>query len=170
MKTEIIMLPTDKESRILKRTSNKFINFEDSLINDFNNQKEGTIVFKPKLCLTKKYWQPQHLYQLSDEGIQDGDWIIIPNSRNIPHYVDGEISLASMFLETWKKIIASTDKSLGLPIISDEFIQEYIDNYNNPSKQKWDDIIDEYANNNDEIEINHLADWLKENYEAPKKK
>jgi hypothetical protein len=65
---------------------------------------------------------PQHLYAISDEEIKEGvDYyydshnnLILKSSNNSDHKVYG-----------YKKIIATTDKSLGLPIFEQSFIKHY---------------------------------------------
>ena len=76
-----------------------------------------------KVHLTDVYI-PQHLYILSDEEIKEGDWCLL-NTRIVVRYFKPSVKSRS-----FKKIIASTDKSLGLPEPSTNFIKKYIEEYN----------------------------------------
>lgn len=94
---------------------------------------------------------PQHLYILSDEKIEEGDWILV--NRRILKCESKEGNLgykwgpAFLFIQTHhKKIIATTDKSLTinnysdvdrladieikLPEPSSAFIQKFVEEYN----------------------------------------
>jgi len=72
-------------------------------------------------------WQPQQLLVLSDEEIKEGDWVICINN-GVNHYkvIQNKIPSAFQDVEGWKKIIASTDPSLGLPAIPQSFIEKYV--------------------------------------------
>lgn len=65
-----------------------------------------------------------NLYITSDDEIKDGDWIYNFETEEIIQCI-GKGSLRN-----WKKILASTDKSLNLPSPSEQFIQKYIESYN----------------------------------------
>lgn len=71
-----------------------------------------------------------NLLIISDEEITHNDWVLLPNNEihkmsptDMIHY------LASQSKAT-KKIIATTDTSLGLPQPSQQFIEKYIEEYN----------------------------------------
>lgn len=102
----------------------------------------------------------QHLYILSDEEIQEGDWCIA-NYYNEDFYLVQAKNIAlgnvehgqqlmfpfnSMTHEVrfCKKIIATTDTSLGLPQPSQSFINRYIEEYNKGSV--IEDVLVEYSN------------------------
>lgn len=96
----------------------------------------------------EQYWSLNHLFILSDEEIKEGDWYIriesfgaIPTKTN---KLEAEIlNRKTTFIDA-KKIIATTDKSLGWMIhderdyeefhimkqIPESFIQSYIKAYN----------------------------------------
>ena len=76
----------------------------------------------------------QHLYVLSNEQINDRDWVMSTNS-DAPLHVDGELK-ADMLLENhWRKIVSSTDKIMTPnAYIADDFIKEYVDRYNAKDK------------------------------------
>jgi len=68
----------------------------------------------------------KHLYITSDEVIKIEDWVICKNDVFKPECKE-EIN----DLQNWcKKIIATTDKSLNLPLIPQSFIETYIEEYN----------------------------------------
>lgn len=98
-KTPVVMLPTEKASNIQKWGVHLIYNEKKELGN-----RKPTPVF-------------QHLYFLSDEEIKEGDWKYNPTLNHIVRHI--------IYSDGDKKIIASTDKSLGLPRPSDKFIQKY---------------------------------------------
>jgi hypothetical protein len=153
-----------------------------------------------------RHLKPQHLYILDDTEIKEDCFIYMPK--------DG-LFIEELFfapLERIKeirrttgrkiyKVIATTDKSLDLPSISNEFLQEWVNNpvdeievekeriYSNSQNYKdyycttnkklncrfiqtedtWDDIFNEWIEE-DILGKSNWMDWLKENYEVPKKK
>ena len=103
---------------------------------------------------TKTIWNKQHLYIISDDGIKLFDWVY-NNKENIVEQITSKTQLIFVLEEnkenqTFKKIIATTDKSLEisnnldynqllpnrkdfrfyLPQPSQQFIQKYIEEYN----------------------------------------
>ncbi len=87
---------------------------------------------------------PQHLYIISDEEIKEPCWAINKNQDTL-FYIEHNID--SRTNDDWKKVIASTDKSLYikktyddasndfdykvlLPELNESFIQAYIKSYN----------------------------------------
>lgn len=83
--------------------------------------------------------QNQHLYITSDDEIKDGEYIYSPfrgiiKVERVFTLKDGRKCFTYKGEDTVfsceKKIIASTDPSLKLPLPSDKFIQAYIDAYN----------------------------------------
>jgi len=70
--------------------------------------------------------KPQHLYITSDEEIKEGDWYVSEKSFNVLRVQKPERG----YKPTGKKIISSTDKSLGLPEPSQGFIEKYVSEYN----------------------------------------
>lgn len=63
--------------------------------------------------------QPQHLYLVSDREIKEGDKYITYDNTICERY-------ASIPLEGSRKVEATTDKSLGLSLIPQSFIEEYV--------------------------------------------
>ena len=66
----------------------------------------------------------QHLYFVSDEKIKKDDWFYYGRDNIIDKY-DGYFPMSPTSTTTFK-VIATTDKSLGLPLIPDEFIKDYV--------------------------------------------
>ena len=93
--------------------------------------------------------QNQHLYITSDDDIKVGDWYFDYTSQAIRQCEDehrAKLLQVAKHLSN-RKIIASTDTSLGLPSPSDKFIQAYIDAYN--KGEKIEKVLVEYHNNSD---------------------
>ena len=65
-----------------------------------------------------------HLYVLSDDEIKEGDWCYDLKNNCI---LQAKSSYEGMRI---KKIIATTDTTLGLPQPSRQFIEKYIEEYN----------------------------------------
>ena len=114
--------------------------------------------------LISDYYKSQHLYIVSDEPIKEGDWIIYDNKVGVYKYdsianthdivVAGVGTFPFQTKEYYKKIIATTDKSIAIehstlsipqrkglvndypvekiiiPSPSPEFVQAYIKAYN----------------------------------------
>lgn len=65
-----------------------------------------------------------HLYMTSEQEIKKGDWIY--------NWLNNDLTTAVSFpwiqlhLKHLKKVIATTDKSLSLPLIPSSFIEEYV--------------------------------------------
>lgn len=96
-----------------------------------------------------EYYQPQHLYILSDEEIKEGDWFLMNGCierqcKFIENYLIVDTTEGRHHYSVCKKIITSTDKSLNLPEPSTSFIQKYIEEYNKGNK--IEDIMVEYIN------------------------
>lgn len=94
----------------------------------------GQLSYTPRLLHSKEYFDQVHLYIISDEEIKEGDWMF---SVNVNQLEKADVSLTKMtpsqkqyWLDEIKKIIASTDPSLGLPQPSRNFIEKYISEYN----------------------------------------
>lgn len=99
---DIVMLSTSRENNpIIAAPDNKTFM---SLYQESDKKYEGM--------------KPQHLYILSNEQINEGDWIGYPNLKNwVPvQYLKGDLT----GLE--KKIIASTDSSLTVEMIGSQVL------------------------------------------------
>lgn len=86
----------------------------------------------------------QHLYILSDDKIEEGDWYIEEDIfYNNPLQASSEcVETINQAPHNWKKIIATTDKELDLPSPSQSFIEKYITEYNKGNVIK--DVLVEY--------------------------
>jgi len=112
---KVVMLPS-KEASHLYYNGNKL---------DFFSLSELTKNNKTNI-------QPQHLYITSNEEIKVGDWFYF-NIDGIEDILQVESQFHLERVKNHKenkKIIAITDKSLGLPQIPESFIQAYIKSYN----------------------------------------
>jgi hypothetical protein len=77
-----------------------------------------------------------HLYITSDDKIKEGDWYLTDNNKVLQCtktifglvYADNDHGRQ---IKHCRKIIATTDPSLGLPQPSESFIKAYIEAYNN---------------------------------------
>ena len=135
-KCSVIMLPTQEKSSIYEM--NDKIYFTDI------NTENRPLNF-------------QHLYIVNDDVIQVRDYML----DTIQFYLENCLEIAtkeSLYLlntpvQGWKKVVATTNKSLNLPQPSDSFIQKYIDSYN--AKDVITDILVEY-----DVEVLN-EDWSK---------
>lgn len=108
LKCRVVMLPTDNKSHISKG--------KDVILYHI----------KPLSKVTETY-TPQHLYFLSDEKIQVGDFYIYPELSGNNVWTNKETILDKQDYPGAMKVIASTDESLKLPLIPDSFIEEYVE-------------------------------------------
>lgn len=140
---EIVMFPTDVSNRI-NCTEGLIV----KCIQSWTPIGEDTIKVNT-LSISKnwssgvlKYYQPQHLYVLSDEEKKENDWVFHIANKQIFKYTKGENKY-------WKKIIATTDSSLkigdntgksgdgiSLPKIPQSFIEDFIIEYNKGNEVK----------------------------------
>lgn len=118
-KCKVVMLPTEKASSI-----------------HLNPKK--LVKWHMDITPTNKDCVNQHLYILSDEEIKEGDWGIGHakgiNGIGTGYYVfkhdNSNIAKVNALAEGSKKIIATTDKSLGLASPSTSFIEKFVEEYN----------------------------------------
>ena len=101
---KVVMLPTTEKSRLFKGG--------------------GSLNYLPHSVDNGDGWRsPQHLYIISDDKIEEGDWVIeTSNSNALEQFADYSLNQKSMGC---KKIIATTDSKLKLPQIPQSFIEEY---------------------------------------------
>lgn len=71
----------------------------------------------------------QNLYILSDDEIKEGDWYYDSEFDSI-HKSSFPDGLPPFLKRRCKKIIVTTDESLGLPQPSQSFIEKYVEEYN----------------------------------------
>ena len=105
IKCNMVMLSTKNESSL-------WINCENKL----------KIHIKDRMCPGKQEFQ--YLYITLDEKLSKDEWYCSP--MGIVSRYNGIEKLPS----NWRKIIATTDESLGLPQLSQQFIEKYIEEYN----------------------------------------
>lgn len=114
-----------------------------------------------------KNTKPQHLYFLSDEEIQKGDYWIYLNPSEWEIDQDNTIiqnNLPSDWFErlwdkdNYKKVMASTDPLLGLPQPPLGFIKKFI--------EKWEDDekIEEVEVEYEEIDVNPYSPTWEQDY------
>lgn len=118
-KHKVVMLPTNEKATIIGKYKDV-----DKLV--FNTPKDI-----PR-------GEQKHLYIISDEEIKEGDWGIGHakgiNGIGTGYYVfkhdNSNIAKVNALAEGSKKIIATTDKSLGLASPSTSFIEKFVEEYN----------------------------------------
>lgn len=126
---KVVMLTTEKESNLCLYTSETHDVKKNVLNNNNHNQRLYGLNKKPLY---------QHLYIISDEEIKIGDWGIGHakgiNGIGTGYYVfkhdNSNIAKVNALAEGSKKIIATTDKSLGLASPSTSFIEKFVEEYN----------------------------------------
>lgn len=110
---------------------------------------------------SSRFQQPVHYYIVSDDEIKEGDWIMSqPNSYPL-HNISGGFQ---EYPDTngCKKIIASTDKLLGLPQPSESFRQKYVEKYNKGNKIR--EVMVEYYYDDIEVYKNEKIQKNTDNY------
>lgn len=112
--------------------------------NDINNSSIVLVVVPNWSQLTSevlndKEWQnfgkPQHLYILSDDKIIDGDWCI--DTYKQKNGLNPIFKWSDKLHVDAKKIIATTDAALNLPLIPEAFISSYVTEYNENNEIEW---------------------------------
>lgn len=123
VQVQVVMLPTKNKTNLWQ---------------DENNQLHCSIANYGNYRLNEAV--NQHLYLITDEEIREGDWIIDGKINRNNHtifqirkeQVHAYNKIAKIMNESTlkhfivKKIVASTDLSLGLPDIPASFLQEYV--------------------------------------------
>ncbi len=117
---ELIMLPTDKADGCLLKG---YISLQRH----------------PKQFFTQEYLQSsgrtsEHLYILSNDKIKEGDWFYCKQTNTIQQCFSNKKGILNEKYSFYKKIIATTDKSLNLPQIPEWFIEYLIEQYNKSNK------------------------------------
>ena len=132
LKRNIVMLPTEGKANIIG--NGKQLTYS-----------HGCIASELEIVKLIGY----HLHIITDEEIKEGDWFLadirtrIDENNGKPIW---ELKLCTSIFNSWigadnmenegynpswsKKIIATTDTSLGLPHLSQQFIEKWINNYN----------------------------------------
>ena len=126
-----------------------------SISNIYLNKKTN----KLNLGFIKEYFNfNQHLYITSDDKMKEGDFYYCLQSNKICKSNKQDIIVFKRtpeVLVAFKKIIATTDTSLNLPQPSQQFIEEYIEEYNKDNvitnvlvKYEHFDELGNYIDNN----------------------
>ena len=123
---KVVMLPTEKASDLLLciKSYTEHINTPAE-----NSDIKGNLRLGYGKYVDKEFYQPQNLYLLSDEEIKEGDkpcWCYnsIKNTWN-NDIILYQGAMPFYHYKGFKKIIATTDESLGLPRPSNEFLKKY---------------------------------------------
>jgi hypothetical protein len=148
-----------KRHKVAMLATNQKANVGDYIIIRYNNVIH--LVSYSKGLATNNQ---QHLYILSDDPIQDGDWFVKMRSFNNKPSLYKEDKKAFMNSEWLNsgdvndcfKVIASTDTQLGLPQPSKAFIQKYVELYNKGQQITEIDVEYEYV----EQECNSSTNWI----------
>ena len=129
IKCNVVMLSTQSKSiyknAILKTYSNKFTHPSKLILSNVNAQHGNTTPLEQQLW--KGNLELQHLYITSDEEIKKNDWCYNSKRKSIEL---GKYMIGTNEFIFCKKIIATTDTSLGLPQLPQQFIEKYIEEYN----------------------------------------
>ena len=133
---QVVMLPTNEKS----------LNSVFSLRSDKPYlMSEQNSPFKARIYDTKDLYHTYfNLYIISDDEIKLFDWVY-NNKENIVEQITSKTQLIFVLEEnkenqTFKKIIATTDASLGLPQPSQQFIEEFVEEYNKGNTIEWVDV------------------------------
>lgn len=128
---QIILIATDKAEI---GTLMKCYNEHDSSDKDGNS----ITITENILCINQNYritgknefWEPQHIYIVTDDEIKVNDWVIMGNG-NLNKMTDTDMIfyLDSMSNAT-KKVVATTNSDLKLPLIDLDFINNWINESN----------------------------------------
>lgn len=95
------MLPTEKATSVIKQGVSSTLYYYS----------------KPASAATKHLYVNQHLYFISDEEIKLGDYYFRLGAK--------EIYRGSGYTNDCRKVIASTEKLVDVPLIPQEFIENY---------------------------------------------
>lgn len=93
---------------------------------------------RPGVGYSTEMWQPQHLYFTSNEEIKEGGFALNKLAEKVDK-VSSDMRRFEMSLHSpsWRMIVASTDPSLGLPSIPEEWIRtKYV-----PANGKIDKVL-----------------------------
>ena len=117
----VVMLPANEKARIVG--------------NKYYATKAGCGELKLRSSMSESFinsfwknpWTNYNLHVISDEEIEEGDWILDTRTGGIAQNIN---TCIKKFNDAIKKIISSTDSFIGLPQPSTAFIEEYITEYN----------------------------------------
>ena len=114
----VVMLSTEKAiaNGIIKHfsTNNLSIVHKD-IVHIINDPAEAVYI-------------PQHLYFASDREIKEGDWMLhILDKTPIKYYPDDYPTIKHASEYEYRKIEATTDSSMNIPLIPQSFIEKYVE-------------------------------------------
>ena len=129
-RVKVVMLTTNKPSKLGNLATYQGRSLAKVI-------KEGV---KPINTIVQ-FW---NLYIISDDEIKLFD-CVYNNKENIVERITSKTQLIFVLEEnkenqTFKKIIATTDASLGLPQPSQQFIEEFVEEYNEGNTIEWVDV------------------------------
>ena len=158
----VVMLATNEKAQILKGS-----NAGNNLLLDNGDNINHSLV-------DGKRFQYQHLYITSDEEIKEGDWFIKDDELHLWQGAIPEYHKLNAY-----KIIATTNTALkvhhfykgvfkdleySLPLISQQFIQYYIEKYNEGNvitevEVEYEDLTEQLQESVDNLRDNCLEDF-----------
>ena len=158
-KAEVILLPTNEVKGDFSKERIYPCLLKHSWM--FDKEEKGKLIFANSNIRTPT--QLQNLYIISDDEIKENNTHFYnPHSGQL-HISGNHTDYIAINKNGCKKIIATTDVSLGLPQPSKQFIQKYIEEYNKGREIKevlveYEDIIynpekDREYQSNDRINI-----------------
>ena len=126
-------------------TNERAVNKGDLVLNSVHSLFIASANMRPNTMISD-YYKSQHLYITSDEAIGENDWFIDTKTNKLhkckqvngDKIITDELDLHEPLGDCYyyfkktesKKIISTTDKSLGLPTVSDGFVKKFIERYN----------------------------------------
>jgi len=114
---KVVMLSTEKATREFKN----LISYENKHL----------ALARMSGVAPEKEFRVHELYILSDDEIQEEDYVVLGDGKTLKRmYTKDVLDWANSYSSATKKIIASTDTSLGLPSPSEDFILKYVEMYN----------------------------------------
>lgn len=126
---EIVMLPRNKDEEVGDIVVNTFFPQEVGMVTKTNilDINSGIFRFGDTGVTFRSYkdmgFQPQHLFFLSDDYVEEDDWFYNATSKRV--YQNHMGLNISQNHPNERKIVASTDRQLDLPFPSQEIIDDY---------------------------------------------
>lgn len=145
MKTEIILIPNSGSAglgSIYRKINSRYINEED--LNTL------CINVNPNINKSNVFFQAQHIYVVSDEKINFGDYVLVENKdiKKVEGYYNGYYTFddGKMFVKFCEKIIATTHDLKNVLKIPQTFIDILIEEYN--KRGNFDNVPIQVINGN----------------------
>jgi len=118
-KLKLIMLPTEK---IMENRVGYYVEGLSLFESKHPNGKKSLSIERSMNGMNIA--NPQYLYIISDENIKEGDWYYTPSKRSIEQCVKKILIIKDSINDIKQlKIIASTDSSLSIPLMSVKWVQ-----------------------------------------------